>query len=130
MSVKNLSDEVLRKYEEILKKEQKRTQELINGMSRDHLEACEKNGDSNHYSIHQADQGSDTYSREKDVYLLECENKKLKSINKALGRIYEKTYGICGICGDYIEEPRLKVLPYACYCIKCKSKEERKSNKK
>jgi DnaK suppressor protein len=128
MSVKCLPEDKLRHYEEVLKKEQQRTVELISGMSKDHREACENNGDSANYSLHQADQGSDTNSREKDVYLIECENKKLKSINLALRRVYDKSYGICEICGGYINEPRLKVLPYACQCIECKSKEERKSN--
>jgi DnaK suppressor protein len=67
---------------------------------------------------------------EREVYLLEQEQNKLKLLNQALKRIYEKTYGICEICGKHIPEARLKIIPYATTCIECKANEEKKNKGK
>jgi DnaK suppressor protein len=61
--------------------------------------------------------------------MLDSEGKKLKLINDALKRVYEKSYGICEICGEYIQEARLKIIPYARFCVECKAKEEKKKKK-
>jgi RNA polymerase-binding transcription factor DksA len=64
------------------------------------------------------------------VYLLEKEIEKCKKINSALKRIYDKSYGICQICGKHILHNRLKIVPYAKFCIECKSKEEKNSKRR
>ena len=130
MSVKNLNDEKLLFYEKILKEEKKQTQEILNKINELQRKGNrDLNGDSSAYMIHQADMGSDTDESEKRVYYLNKEMEKLKQINIALHRIYEKSYGICEICGEYIPEKRLEIIPYAKYCIACKSAEENKKKK-
>lgn len=125
MSVKSLSDSMLKKYEKVLLEEKEETLKLISD-----IEMAQKNGSRNSsgdlsYSIHQADLGSDTNEMERRVYLLNSEQKKLKAINYSLKKIYEKNYGICEICGQYIPEARLKIIPYARFCVKCEEKEEK-----
>ena len=44
----------------------------------------------------------------------------LKEIDYALFKIENKTYGICEMCEEQIEIPRLKVKPQAKYCIVCR----------
>ncbi len=44
----------------------------------------------------------------------------LKDIDKALERIKEGTYGKCEKCGQDIDLARLKVMPSATECVKCK----------
>lgn len=51
--------------------------------------------------------------------LAEVESRELGSIEKALDRIREGTYGICDGCGGKITLTRLKALPYATSCIGC-----------
>lgn len=46
----------------------------------------------------------------------------LLNIEKALKKIDEGTYGICGQCGSEIAFERLEVLPYASVCRKCMDK--------
>jgi RNA polymerase-binding protein DksA len=48
----------------------------------------------------------------------------LREINAALEKLKAGTYGICEICSRAIGIKRLKVMPSARLCIKCKSKEE------
>lgn len=45
---------------------------------------------------------------------------KLKEIKEALQKIKKGTYGICEKCGKEIEKERLKILPEAKFCSKCK----------
>lgn len=127
MSEKSLCDEKLKHYEEVLLKERENSQKLINQLSEMYQKGSKDNsGDLSGYAYHQADQGSDTQEQEKTAYLIETEYQKKKLITEALKRVYEKNYGICEICGCYIQEARLKIIPYARFCIDCKTKEEKK----
>jgi len=46
-------------------------------------------------------------------------------IDEALERIEEGGYGVCAECEEDIPEPRLELLPYAQYCVKCQDRIER-----
>jgi DnaK suppressor protein len=48
----------------------------------------------------------------------------LKKIDKALGKIEEKTYGECESCGEEIALARLEARPVAELCIDCKTEQE------
>ncbi|MEL0083899.1 MAG: TraR/DksA family transcriptional regulator [Gammaproteobacteria bacterium] len=43
----------------------------------------------------------------------------LTTVNRALQRIEEGSYGICDSCGKAISEGRLQVLPDAQQCVAC-----------
>jgi len=49
----------------------------------------------------------------------------LRKIDEALRKLNEGTYGICEDCGEKIDEERLKILPFAIYCIDCQERKER-----
>ncbi|KQC10335.1 MAG: hypothetical protein APR54_00065 [Candidatus Cloacimonas sp. SDB] len=131
MPTKGLSNERLENYEKILIEEKEQTQRIINNINDIQRRGNkDQSGDLSSYSIHQADMGTDTDESEKRVYILNKELEKIKEINSALRRIYDKSYGICEICGCYIPENRLKIVPYARFCIECKSKEEKNTRRK
>jgi len=131
MAANELTMRKLEKYEEILLQEKELTQKIIKGIDEIQKRGSkDRTGDLSSYSVHQADMGTDTDEAEKRVYLLNKELEKLKKINLALRRIYEKSYGVCEICGDVIPDKRLKIVPYAKYCISCKSQEELKSRRR
>lgn len=46
------------------------------------------------------------------------EFRSLEDVRAALQRLDEGTYGICVICGEEIEEARLRAIPETPYCIK------------
>ncbi len=60
----------------------------------------------------------------------EREQTKLKAIDAALVRIEDGTYGECEECGETINKKRLKILPFAIYCVKCQSEIEQKLKQK
>lgn len=59
--------------------------------------------------------------------LSQCEAE-LRDINYSLSKIRKNTFGICEMCGDDIDEERLKIKPHAKYCIICREIYE-KANK-
>ncbi len=56
--------------------------------------------------------------------LIERSEELLKTIDGAMTRLEEGTYGICEGCGDEIPLERLKALPFAIYCVDCQQKNE------
>jgi DnaK suppressor protein len=51
-------------------------------------------------------------------------------IDEALERLQEGTYGQCQECGNLIENERLKVRPFARFCIACKARQEKEDRLK
>ncbi len=51
--------------------------------------------------------------------------KKLKEIEIALDKIDDGTYGICEMCEEEIGIERLKVKPFAKFCISCREINEK-----
>ena len=71
------------------------------------------------------DVATETFEREKGLALESSVLGLLEQVEEALGRIRGGTYGVCGTCGRPIDTNRLKAIPYARLCIKCKEREER-----
>lgn len=67
------------------------------------------------------DQASSERDRELGLLLGDREREKLHSIDEALLRIKEGEYGICEECEEEIPLGRLKAMPFARHCVKCKS---------
>ncbi|QEM69587.1 TraR/DksA family transcriptional regulator [Geobacter sp. FeAm09] len=67
------------------------------------------------------DQASSERDRELGLLLGDREREKLHSIDEALLRIDEGEYGICEECEEEIPLGRLKAMPFARHCVKCKS---------
>jgi DnaK suppressor protein len=57
--------------------------------------------------------------------LIDRAESRLRSIDEALARVENGTYGICVDCGDEIGLERLKVLPFAVRCVDCESRRSR-----
>jgi DnaK suppressor protein len=65
-----------------------------------------------------ADAGTFTFERERDLSIENNVRDLLGKIDRALARMDDGTYGICSRCGKPIEKARLKALPYVDLCIK------------
>ena len=59
--------------------------------------------------------------RERDLALSAQALASVEEIDRALGKMDLGTYGVCEKCGDKIPKERLRALPYASLCVKCKS---------
>ncbi len=73
----------------------------------------------------QADAGSKTFEREHEMSLANNAREMLLQVRHALGRIDDKSYGVCEGCGRAIGKLRLQAFPRATLCMACKVAEER-----
>lgn len=60
--------------------------------------------------------------------ILQQYENELKDIGISLEKIKNKTFGICQMCGDEIDEARLEIKPHARYCIVCREIYEKNQN--
>lgn len=54
-------------------------------------------------------------------------SREIASVDRALERIAEGTYGLCVACGETIAAARLEARPEAALCISCASARERQT---
>jgi len=73
----------------------------------------EEVGELAHYDQHPADQGTETFEREKDLSILESLESELDELEAALRRLDDGTYGIDEVTGQPIDPERLDALPTA-----------------
>jgi len=66
------------------------------------------------------EEGSSTLSKDENMKLAMRQEKFIKSLNNALIRIENKTYGICRVTGNLISKERLKLVPHATLSIEAK----------
>ena len=59
--------------------------------------------------------------RERDLALSAQARAAIEQIDRAIEKIHDGSYGKCDTCGTTIPKERLRALPYAALCVKCKS---------
>ena len=125
-----MDKEELMKFKSLLEKERIKVAEGINHIERDNLNRSQRDaaGDLSGYSFHMADMATDNFDREFSLDLASTEQTILNRVEAAIRKIDEGTYGTCETCNKPISTKRLKAVPYAELCIKCKEDEEK--NKK
>jgi RNA polymerase-binding transcription factor DksA len=66
---------------------------------------------------HQADIGTETFNRERDLSILESLEAELSDVEHAMRRLDEGTYGTCEACGRPIGDARLEAMPATRFCV-------------
>ena len=82
-------------------------------------------GELSSYDQHQADMGTETFEREKDLSILEQVEAELADVEHALRRLDEGTYGTCEVCGKAIPDERLEAMPATRMCLEHQAEAER-----
>ena|SRR3989338_366338 len=111
-----------------LEAQRNRIVEGLDHIERDNLKRSQRDaaGDLSGYSFHLADVATDNFDRELNLDLASSEQSLLNRVDGALQKLKDGTYGVCENCGKSIGLKRLKAVPYAELCIKCKEAEEQK----
>jgi len=111
-------------YKEILIKRKNELEKILLSISHEirEINKCEVKDEAD-LAVTSMDSG-----REYQIYLKQ--KKELEEINEALKKIEEGTYGICEMCEEKIQEERLKIKPFAKYCIICREIIEKENNEK
>ena len=80
------------------------------------------------------DDGMDTYDlaseerdREINFILGDRERGKLQSIEDALERIDDGSYGVCELCESEIAPGRLEAMPFSRLCVSCQAEQEKEA---
>ena len=75
---------------------------------------------------HDSDEGDpDVYEREKLLAVIRTMEDKIESLDYALKALDTGQYGTCERCGNEIGAERLKAIPGATLCVKCKAETEK-----
>lgn len=77
------------------------------------------------FSQHPSDQGTDDFNQKISMEVSEKNQNIIKSIDRALEKIDEGTYGICDMTKKEIPKKRLEAMPYANYTIEAQELLER-----
>ncbi len=109
-----------------LNEEEAKLQSLLQALRERQLDVPETRGVGalSSYDQHPADEGTETYEREKDIGLLMDTQQQLAQVKKARTKLVQGTYGLCDACGRAIDPERLQALPHAILCLACKAAEE------
>jgi DnaK suppressor protein len=109
-----LQESELNYFKEILESRKEQIEKNINGVNDElnQLNGQELNDEGDH--------ASNSNNSMIESAIVAQQNQELKEINVSLGKISNKTYGICDMCEDPIGFQRLKVKPHAAYCIDCR----------
>lgn len=84
-------------------------------------------GELSHLDQHQADVGTETFNRERDLSILEEVEAELADIEYAMKRLDERSYGVCEACGRPISDERLDALPATRFCLDDQAQAEREA---
>ena len=71
-----------------------------------------------------ADIGSESFSQEFSLELLQRDEATLSEIDEALERVESGTFGLCEGCQEPIPKARLNAVPHARNCVECQRKAE------
>ena len=104
----------------LLEQEQARLQAIRDGFTEDGLTTESEDESLSELSSldqHQADVGTETFNRERDMSILESVEAELADIEHALRRLDDGSYGTCEACGKSIGDERLEAQPAARFCL-------------
>ena len=76
---------------------------------------------------HQADVGTETFNRERDLSILENVEAELVDVEHAIRRLDDGSYGTCEACGKPIDDARLEAMPAARFCLDDQAVAEREA---
>jgi DnaK suppressor protein len=113
-----------------LNEERERLDALRNDFAADGLTAESEEaslGELSTLDQHQADVGTETFNRERDLSILENIEAELADVEHAIVRLDDGSYGTCEACGKPIDDARLEALPAARFCVEDQTHAEREA---
>lgn len=111
-----------------LEEERLRLRQILRGLDHQTLPTSEENSNvvTPGYSSHLAESASDNIDTETMLMLRRDEESALFQVESALERIESGVFGVCLACGDKIGVSRLRAVPEAHLCMKCKQVYDKK----
>ena len=96
---------------------------IVEGLEEDQQDRAEWEGDMTENDS--GDMSQSLFTREMDATVEQTMEKRLESVDRALQKIEEGTYGICDDTGEPIPRGRLEAMPEAIYTVEAQQRRER-----
>ncbi|MFN7012799.1 MAG: TraR/DksA family transcriptional regulator [Bacteroidia bacterium] len=113
------SDEELEEFRQIINKKLEEAHRDL-ALLKESLENKDNGTDDTSPTFKMIEDGSDVLSKEETAQLAARQQKFIQSLENALIRIQNKTYGICRATGKLIPKERLRVVPHATLSMEAK----------
>jgi YteA family regulatory protein len=114
----------LSEYKKRLLDEKKRLSDILDSIKSDGIPENQRDELSELSMVdnHPGDMGTEMFDKQRAYALMDNERRFIMSIDRALDRIENGTYGKCELCGKEISEERLDFMPNVTTCIDCEEK--------
>lgn len=117
------SDEELKEFEVLIQDKLVQARQDLDQLKKSLSHEDDNSTDDTSPTFKMMEDGSETMSREETAQLAARQEKFIVSLENALLRIKNKTYGICRETGKLISKERLRLVPHATLSIEAKSKQ-------
>lgn len=117
------TDEELKEFSVLIQDKLKQAKDDLEQLRRSLSHEDDNSTDDTSPTFKMMEDGSETMSREETAQLAARQEKFIQSLENALVRIRNKTYGICRVTGKLISKERLRLVPHATLSIEAKSKQ-------
>ena len=119
------SDKDLKEFEALIHTKIESAQEDLDQLQRSLSHSDDNSTEDTAPTFKMMEDGSETMSREETAQLAARQQKFIQSLQNALLRIKNKTYGICRVTGKLIPKERLRLVPHATLSIEAKQQQLR-----
>ena len=125
MAEKNrYSDEELEEFRQIINEKLEIAQRDYDALKASLMNADNNSTDDTSPTYKVLEEGANTLSKEETTRLAQRQMKFIQSLQAALVRIENKTYGICRETGKLIPKERLRAVPHATLTIEAKQNKQ------
>lgn len=114
------SDEELVEFKEIIDRKIAEAKNDLEGLKNSLSHKDDNGTDDTAHTFNMMEDGAGTLSREEVAQLAQRQEKFIRSLENALIRIENKTYGVCRETGKLIKKERLRAVPHATLSIEAK----------
>lgn len=124
MAETRFSDSELKEFEELILKKLEQARSDYDQLQRSLSYEDDNRTEDTAPTFKMMEDGSDTMSREETAQLAARQQKFIMSLENALLRIKNKTYGVCRVTGKLIAKERLRLVPHATMSIEAKNQQD------
>jgi RNA polymerase-binding transcription factor DksA len=119
------SDEELEEFKEIILKKLEKARRDLELLTEAYTSSNDNDTNDTSPTFKILEEGHDVLSKEENSQLAARQQKFIKSLENALIRIENKSYGICRETGKLIPKERLRSVPHATLSIDAKTKHKK-----
>jgi len=114
------SDEELEEFREIILAKLEKAQNDLKLLTESYTTGNDNDTNDTSPTFKVLEEGYQVFSKEENSKFAARQEKFIKSLENALIRIENKTYGICRVTGKLIPKDRLRIVPHATLSIEAK----------